>query len=213
MAALFSPVADALLRSVLLAAVLGALTLVAALMLYARTPYNLSEAYAVEQPVAFDHRHHVRDDGIECRYCHTTVDRSSSAGIPPTELCMGCHAQIWQESAKLAPVRASFFRDTPLVWNRVHDLPDFVFFNHAVHVRAGVGCAHCHGDVASMPAVYKTQSFTMGFCLDCHRDPEAHVPGYHRQPPTLPDSGNDLLARAGAPLVTNPLLTCSACHR
>lgn len=213
MAALFSPVADAMLRGFVLAAALGGLALVVVLMLYVRTPYNSSEAYAVEQPIAFDHRHHVRDDGIECRYCHTTVERSPTAGIPSTGLCMGCHAQIWLGSAKLAPIRASFFRNTPLVWNRVNDLPDFVFFNHSVHVRAGVECAHCHGDVASMPVVYKTQSFTMGFCLDCHRNPERRVPGYHRKPSAMPDPGNDLLARTGAPIVTDPLLTCTACHR
>lgn len=213
MAGLFPPWSDPLLRGVLLAIPGGALLSITVLMLYVRTPYNDQRAYRVEQPVQFDHRHHVRDDGIDCRYCHTSVERSSTAGIPPTELCMGCHAQVWNQSDKLALVRASFFRDEPIPWNRVHDLPDFVFFNHSVHVHAGVECAHCHGDVAGMPLVAKVNSFTMGFCLDCHRDPAAHVPGYRARPERRLTSTNDLLARAGAPIVTNPLLTCSTCHR
>src|SRR4051812_20061518 len=212
MAGLFPPWSDALLRGVLLAFAGGAIIALSVLMLYVRTPYNDQRAYAVEQPVQFDHRHHVRDDGIDCRYCHTTVDRSATAGIPATELCMGCHAQIWNQSEKLAPVRASFFDDAPIRWNRVHDLPDFVYFNHSVHVHAGVVCAQCHGDVASMPLVAKVQSFSMGFCLDCHRNPEARVPNYHLRTRHVTSTG-DVLASAGAPVEDNPLLTCSACHR
>ena len=212
MAGLFPPWSDPLLRGALLALTGGALVAISVPMLYVRTPYNDQRAYAVEQPVQFDHRHHVRDDGIDCRYCHTTVDRSATAGIPATELCMGCHAQIWNQSDKLAPVRASFFQDQPIRWNRVNDLPDFVFFNHAVHVHAGVECTQCHGDVASMPLVAKVHSFSMGFCLDCHRNPEARVPGYHLRTRHAVSNG-DLLARAGAPVVDNPLLTCSTCHR
>jgi len=213
MTGLYPPWSDALFRGILLVVALGVFALIAVLMLYVRTPYNDSESYAVEQPVQFDHRHHVRDDGIDCRYCHTTVDRSSTAGIPPTELCMGCHSQIWNQSEKLAPVRTSFFQNAAIAWNRVHDLPDFVFFDHSVHVHAGVECKHCHGDVASMPVVWKVHSFSMGFCLDCHRAPARFVPGYRPRPPLRARSGDDLLARAGAPIVTNPLLTCSACHR
>jgi hypothetical protein len=213
MGGLFPPWSDPLFRGVLSALVASGVVGVSALMLYVRTPYDDQRAYRVEQPVQFDHRHHVRDAGIECRYCHTTVDRSSSAGIPPTELCMGCHSQIWEQSEKLAPVRASFFENRPIPWNRVHDLPDFVFFNHSVHVHAGVPCAACHGDVASMPLVAKVKSFSMGFCLDCHRNPEARVPGYRKQNALRLNATDDLLAQAGAPVVHNPLLTCSTCHR
>jgi hypothetical protein len=213
MGGLFPPWSDALFRGVLIALVALGLLAVTGLMLYVRTPYNDQRAYRVEQPIQFDHRHHVRDDGIDCRYCHTSVDRSSAAGIPPTELCMGCHSQIWNQSEKLAPVRASYFENRPIPWNRVHDLPDFVFFNHSVHVRAGVECGACHGDVAAMPLVAKVHSFSMGFCLDCHRHPEDRVPGYRRHNERRLDSTDDLLARAGAPVVTNPLLTCSTCHR
>lgn len=213
MAGLFPPWSDALLRGVLLAFAGGAVIGITLLMLYVRTPYNDERAYRVEQPVQFDHRHHVRDDGIDCRYCHTTVDRSSTAGIPATELCMGCHAQIWNQSEKLAPVRASFFDDVPIRWNRVHDLPDFVYFNHSVHVHAGVECAQCHGDVASMPLVAKKESFTMGFCLDCHRDPEERVPNYHLRTRHAVSTTENLLAHAGARVVDNPLMTCTTCHR
>lgn len=213
MGGLFPPWSDPLFRGVLIVLVASGVVGISALMLYVRTPYNDQRGYRVEQPVQFDHRHHVRDDGIECRYCHTTVERSSTAGIPSTELCMGCHAQIWEQSEKLAPVRASFFENRPIPWNRVHDLPDFVFFNHSVHVHAGVQCAACHGDVGSMPLVAKVNSFTMGFCLDCHRHPEERVPGYRKNNAVRMSSTDDLLARAGAPVVDNPLLTCSTCHR
>ena len=212
MAGLFPPWSDPLLRGALLAIAGGSSVALAVLMLYVRTPYNDQRAYAVEQPVQFDHRHHVRDDGIDCRYCHTTVDRSATAGIPATELCMGCHVQIWNQSEKLAPVRASFFADTPIRWNRVDDLPDFVYFDHSVHVHAGVECAECHGDVSSMPLVAKVHSLSMGFCLDCHRNPEARVPNY-RLVTRRVTSTDDVLASAGAHVEDNPLLTCSACHR
>jgi predicted CXXCH cytochrome family protein len=213
MGALFPPWSDPLLRGFALALVLGGAAALTALLLYVRTPYNDQRADRVEQPVAFDHRHHVRDDGIDCRYCHTTVESSSTAGMPATELCMGCHAQIWNQSEKLALVRASFFQNTPIRWNRVHDLPDFVFFNHSVHVHAGVGCAACHGDVANMPLVAKVNSFSMGFCLDCHRHPETRVPGYERRNTERVSANDNLLAHAGAPVLADPLATCSTCHR
>jgi hypothetical protein len=182
------------------------------LMLYVRTPNNKQQSYAVDQPVQFDHRHHVRDDGIDCQYCHTTVDRSSTAGIPSTEVCMGCHAQIWHQSDKLALVRDSFFRDEPIKWNVVHDLPDFVYFNHSVHIHAGIDCSHCHGDVASMPLVHKVRALTMGFCLDCHRNPQAYVPHFRPTSPTrhpLFEQGIE----SHPTVITNPLITCTACHR
>jgi hypothetical protein len=213
MGALFPPWSDPLLRGLALASVLGGVSALTVLWLYVRTPYDDLRAYRVEQPVQFDHRHHVRDDGIDCRYCHTLVERSSTAGMPATELCMGCHAQIWNQSEKLALVRASFFENTPIRWNRVHDLPDFVFFNHSVHVHAGVECALCHGDVRNMPLVAKVNSFSMSFCLDCHRHPEQRVPGYTRRNTLRTTRTQDLLASAGAPVVADPLLTCSTCHR
>ena len=205
---------DTALRVTLLALLLLAITAVVGPFIYVRTPYNQERGLELVQPVQFDHRHHVRDDGITCQYCHPGVERGASAGIPATEVCMGCHSQIWGKTGLLAPVRASFFSGKPLAWNRVHDLPDFVFFNHAVHVRNGVQCEQCHGDVANMPLVQKVESLTMGFCLDCHQHPEQHVPGF---PPPVEQAAL-WQVRPGtrapdAPVLSNPLMTCTACHR
>ena len=117
------------------------------LMLYARTPYARGMQNPVEQPIQFDHRHHTRDEGIDCRYCHNTVDRSPAAGIPQTQLCLNCHSQVWNKSPLLEPVRESFFKNTPIKWNRVYQVPEFVYFNHSIHVNKGVGCVSCHGRV------------------------------------------------------------------
>jgi cytochrome c7-like protein len=127
------------------------------------------------QPLMFSHKHHVADDGIDCRYCHTSVEDSAFAGIPSTDVCMNCHRQIWNESEMLAPVRESYRTGTPIVWNRVHDLPDFVYFDHSIHVAKGVGCETCHGRVDQMPLVWKVNTLQMEWCLECHRNPERHV--------------------------------------
>ena len=206
MAGLFPPWSDRALRIALVLVALIALGLPVALMVYVRTPYVQDVQLVVEQPVQFDHRHHVQDDGIECLYCHSGAERSARAGVPATEKCMGCHAQVWQQSPLLEKVRTSFYNDTPLAWTRVHDLPDFVQFNHSVHVAAGVQCRHCHGDVERMPLVHKARALTMDFCLDCHRDPPAHIAGYvaakgASHPPL--DSG----------FVGDTLTSCTACHR
>ena len=129
----------------------------------------------VEQPVQFSHQHHAGGIGIDCRYCHTSVEVSPSAGIPPTKTCINCHSQIWNQSPYLEPVRASFRDDRPLNWIRVHDLPDFVYFNHSIHVRKGVGCETCHGRVDRMPLMFQAKSLQMEWCLDCHRDPSRYV--------------------------------------
>jgi len=129
----------------------------------------------IEQPVQFSHQHHAGGIGIECRYCHTSVEVSPSAGIPPTKTCINCHSQIWNQSPYLEPVRASFRDDKPLNWIRVHDLPDFVYFNHSIHVKKGVGCETCHGRVDRMPLMFQAKSLQMEWCLDCHRDPSRFV--------------------------------------
>jgi hypothetical protein len=126
----------------------------------------------VEQPIQFSHAHHVGGVGLDCRYCHTSVEKSSFAGIPPTKTCMNCHSQIWTNAPILEPVRASFREDTPISWTRVHDLPDVVYFNHQIHVRQGVGCGTCHGDVDKMPLMYQALPLLMEWCLTCHREPE-----------------------------------------
>ncbi|HEU0208784.1 MAG TPA: cytochrome c3 family protein [Candidatus Udaeobacter sp.] len=128
-----------------------------------------------EQPVPFSHKHHVAEDGIDCRYCHTSAEKSSFAGVPPTETCMTCHSQIWTDSSMLAPVRASLTTNTPLKWNRVHDLPDFVYFNHSIHISKGIGCSTCHGQIEQMPLTRKVETLYMKWCLDCHRNPQKYV--------------------------------------
>jgi len=129
----------------------------------------------VEQPIQFSHAHHVGGVGLDCRYCHTSVENSSFAGIPPTKTCMNCHSQIWANAPLLEPVRASFRNNTPLTWVRVNDLPDFVYFNHQIHVKQGVGCATCHGPVDKMALTYQATTMQMEWCLDCHRAPEKYL--------------------------------------
>jgi hypothetical protein len=144
-------------------------------MLWARTPYARNMETPIEQPLQFDHRHHTRDEGIDCRYCHNTVDKAPFASLPPTQLCLNCHSQVWNKSPLLEPVRKSFIENTPLVWNRVYKVPEFVYFNHSIHVGKGVGCVTCHGRVDQMAAVEKVNTLTMGWCLDCHRHPEKNL--------------------------------------
>ena len=138
----------------------------------ARASYFTRQNIFREQPVQFSHKHHVGDDGIDCRYCHTSVEDSSFAGIPPTKTCMNCHAQIWTNAPMLAPVRYSFSSGQSLQWTRVHDLPDFVYFNHSIHINKGVGCYSCHGQVDAMPLMYEENTLQMEWCLNCHREPE-----------------------------------------
>ena len=140
-----------------------------------RSPYFTNQGVQREQPVPFSHQHHVGGLGIDCRYCHTSVETSSFAGIPPTSTCMNCHSQIWTNAKMLEPVRASFRDDKPIQWLRVHDLPDYAYFNHAIHVNKGVGCVSCHGQVDQMPLTWKAEPMTMEWCLSCHRNPENHL--------------------------------------
>jgi hypothetical protein len=140
-----------------------------------RSAYNTGQFIDVQQPVQFSHKHHAGDDGIDCRYCHTSVETSNTAGIPPTKTCMNCHSQIYADSPYLEIVRTSFKENKPLEWTRVHDLPDYVYFNHSIHVNKGVGCASCHGRVDQMPIVYQAASLQMEWCLACHRQPERYL--------------------------------------
>src|SRR5690242_4342412 len=145
---------------------------VLAVLAAARSPYMTRQNITREQPIQFSHKHHVGDDGIDCRYCHTTVETTASAGIPPTKTCMNCHSQLFSNSPYLEIVRASWRENQPLKWTRVHDLPDFAYFNHSIHVNKGVGCSTCHGRVDLMPLMWNVNSLHMEWCLECHRNPE-----------------------------------------
>ena len=157
------------------ATIFGAVFVVAALgwILYEvqGSPFITYAGVRKPQPVPFSHQHHVTGLGIDCRYCHTSVETSSFAGIPPTKTCMNCHSQIWTNAQLLEPVRASYRSGESLQWTRVNQLPDFVYFNHSIHVTKGVGCNTCHGPVDTMPLMYQQNSLQMEWCLDCHRDP------------------------------------------
>lgn len=141
----------------------------------ADSSYATNQGVARVQPVQFSHSHHVGSMGIDCRYCHTAVENSWFANIPPTKTCMNCHSQIWTNSPELDMVRASYRSDESIPWVKVHDLPDFVYFNHSIHVKKGMGCETCHGRVDQMPLVYQKNSLEMRWCLECHRNPEKYV--------------------------------------
>lgn len=138
----------------------------------ARSPYTTYAGVAKAQPVPFSHQHHVSGLGIDCRYCHTSVETSGFAGIPPTKTCMNCHSQIWTNAPMLEPVRESYKTGRSLIWTRLNDLPDFAYFNHSIHIAKGVGCQSCHGPVEKMPLMYAQASLQMEWCLNCHRAPE-----------------------------------------
>jgi hypothetical protein len=181
-----------------------------------RSPYVTQAGVAREQPVPFSHQHHVGGLGVDCRYCHTSVETSATAGIPPTKTCMNCHSQIWSDSPTLEPVRESFRSERSIEWVKVNDLPDFVYFNHSVHVNQGVGCTTCHGRVDRMPLMWQEASLTMEWCLDCHRQPErylrpkAEVFNAAYEPPADQLAlGRSLVKEYGIHTRTS----CSTCHR
>jgi len=214
--ALFPPWANIVAKASLIALACTLVGVPMALMAWVRTPNATRRYQPVAQPVAFDHRVHVTGEHIDCRYCHFSAERSSSAGIPPTTTCVACHSQTWMQSATLAPVRQSMETGRPLEWNRVDALPGFVYFNHAIHVNKGVGCETCHGRVDRMGQVYQAQPMTMSWCVSCHRNPAPNLRpvaamttmGYV---PPVPQ------AQLGPTLVRDyhvrQLTNCTTCHR
>lgn len=213
---LFSPRANSIYWIAIAKLVVIAIATPTVAIAWARTPYATGAEEPVVQPVKFDHRHHVRDDGIDCLYCHGGALRSSSAGVPATDLCMGCHNQIWTTSPELAPVRRSWLEQRPIRWQRVTALPDFVFFDHSAHVNKGVGCVTCHGHVDSMAQVYAVHSLTMQWCVECHRAPEQHLRPLDQITnmdwrPSRPEIevGRDVARELGVRSITD----CTACHR
>lgn len=212
---LFPPWFDRLVRLLLAVAAAGAVfTLV--LVLYATSPVTTTVGYQPVQPVPYSHALHPGKLGLDCRYCHLGVEREAAATLPATQTCMNCHSHILTKSENLAPVRDSYASGMPIEWVKVHDLPDFVYFNHSAHVRRGVGCVECHGRVDQMTVVYQAKPLTMAWCLDCHRNPEPHL-----RPAELvtkmdwaPSEGQAVLGkRLRAELNINPPTDCSTCHR
>jgi hypothetical protein len=182
------------------------------------SPYTTLVQVPLSQPVPFSHKHHYAGLGIDCRYCHTSVEKSSFAGVPPTETCMTCHSQLYTEAPILAPVRQSLATDTPLKWKRVNYVPDFVFFNHGIHVNGGIGCSECHGQVDLMPLSWKSKTLYMKFCLDCHSDParfirpRKEVFNLEWQPPRDQYAQGQKLVK-DYHVNTTQLTDCSMCHR
>lgn len=215
---IFHPSANIISR----ASIFGAVILIGgaawAWGVYVRSPYARGTDIFVEQPVPFSHEHHVGGLGIDCRYCHSAVETAPSAGMPATFTCMTCHSQIWAQAPMLAPVRQSLASGRPLRWNRVYDLPDFVYFDHSIHVQKGVGCSTCHGDVQRMPLMRKAHSMTMEWCLGCHADPAPYLRPREevfnldwRAPPDQRQQGERRIAEYGVRV--DQLKDCSLCHR
>jgi len=216
MGALFRRSSNRTARFTIVLAAAGAGLTLGGLLLFQRIPYGTRQLEEVVQPVQFDHRHHILDDGVDCRYCHQGVERGASAGFPATSLCMNCHAQIWNKSPKLEPVRQSYFTGLPISWVRVHQLPDFVYFNHSIHVAKGVGCETCHGRVDQMPNLYQMAPLTMGWCLECHRNPGPNL--RPRDAVTAmgwkPDGDPDALGRELVKSYdVHTRTSCTTCHR
>ena len=219
MAQVFHPSMNTLARVTIFGAVFFALSVVGAVYGVFRSPYVTGQNVVVDQPVQFSHEHHVNAIGIDCRYCHASVETSWFAGLPPTETCMTCHSQIWRDSPMLAPVRESLRQNEPIRWNLVHDLPDYVYFNHSIHVNKGVGCASCHGRVDQMPLIRRASPLTMEWCLGCHREPEKNLRPRDKifdmtYAPSEAEQlalGRELVMKNHVPV--HRLSDCSTCHR
>jgi hypothetical protein len=217
MPGIFGPRANLVTNAVLLACV--GLTGIAVFLIWAvpRMHYSTEQSLIPEQPVPFSHRHHAGELGIDCRYCHSSVEQAQGAGMPATQVCMTCHSQLWTQADVLAPVRQSFFEHRNLRWNRVYTLPDYVYFDHSIHVAKGVGCTECHGPIGDMPLTRRTADLTMRWCLDCHRNPAPSLrprdkvfDPHWRRTADRP-SGAQLMAAYR--IHTDRLSDCTVCHR
>jgi cytochrome c7-like protein len=199
---------------------LAAITLIVALTAIAvwRMAPVVGLRQAIAQPIPFSHKHHVGDDGIDCRYCHTSVETSSFAGLPSSHVCLTCHSQLYRDAPMLAPLRESARSGIPIRWTRIHDLPDFVFFDHSIHVNKGIACMECHGRVDQMPLTWRNAPMEMQWCLGCHRNPDPHL----HAPETvytmtaaqqLPRTEVERLRAFYQLQSTRRLTDCSTCHR
>ena len=215
---IFHPSTNTISKVSIFATVLLLMTSLWILAAIDRSSYVTQSGVVRAQPVPFSHKHHVSGVGIDCRYCHTSVEESAFAGIPPTKTCMNCHSQIWSTSPYLEPVRASFRSGASIEWVRVHNLPDFVYFDHSIHVRQGIACATCHGDVDRMPLMWRDASLHMEWCLECHRNPGEFIRPRDEVflPARLQASHSPELARRLVDdyhLKLGQLTNCSVCHR
>ena len=211
----FSPLQLLIVRVAVLVVLLALAGLIAAGEWRERSYQALRQPVA--QPIPFSHKHHVGDDGIDCRYCHTAVETERHAGLPSTHVCLSCHSQLYTDAKVLAPLRESERTGRPIEWKRVHQLPDFVFFDHSVHVAKGVGCVECHGRVDQMPITWRAQPLQMQWCIQCHRDPghrlRPHAQLFDMEAPRLSEADAQNLARAMKLESTRRLTDCSTCHR
>jgi hypothetical protein len=214
----FRPYADTIARVVLLAILIVPFAAIGLAYGVMWSPYITGENVTLQQPVPFSHEHHVGGLGLDCRYCHDSVEKSPVASVPPTYTCMTCHSQLYTNAEMLAPVRESLARGVPIQWNRVHRLPAYVYFDHSIHLAKGVGCSTCHGRVDTMPLIRQTQPLTMSWCLECHRNPAPNLrpladlfrsdwkPGVDQE-----QKGEQLRKEYG--IETGHLTNCSTCHR
>jgi hypothetical protein len=217
MAQIFRSNSNSLAKISIAAAVLTLAAIVWAAYSLNAGSFTTAVRVAPSQPVPFSHKHHLADDGIDCRYCHTSVETSAFAGLPPTETCMSCHSQLWTNAEMLEPVRSSLRTGKSIEWTRVHDLPDFVYFNHSIHVNKGIGCSTCHGRVDQMPLMYKVNTLYMQWCVECHRNPERQVRpreevfniAYETPAPNQDEIGPKLVSLYKIQSLTD----CVTCHR
>ncbi len=212
----FPRTANSIARLTLLGVVCAVTLFAIGSYLIVESPYETRQGMPRPQPIPFSHAHHAGDLGIDCRYCHTTVETSSFANIPATKICMNCHSQMWAVAPILEPLRESYRSGRSIAWTRVHDLPDFVYFNHGIHVHNGIGCSTCHGRVDKMPITWQAESLRMKWCLDCHRHPERYVRPRDRvfdmdyqPPPNQTALGKRLVSEYHI----QSLISCSTCHR
>jgi hypothetical protein len=212
----FSRSANTFARMSILAVVSSVAVILSSSYLIVRSSYETMQNVPREQPVPFSHAHHVGGLGIDCRYCHTTVETSWFANIPPTKICMNCHSEMWASSQTLEPVRESYRTGKSIEWTRVHDLPGFVYFNHSIHIAKGFGCTSCHGRVDKMNLIWQAQPLTMEWCLDCHRHPERYVRPREQvfaMDYTPPADQRALGAKLVSQYHIQSLTSCSTCHR
>ena len=219
MAQIFHRSANFIARASLLGGAVLAGAALTAVLVVARSPYITNERVTREQPIQFSHRHHVGDDGIDCRYCHTGVENSAYAGIPPTRTCMNCHSVLFNNVGYLEIIRESYRTDESIHWTRVHRLADYVYFNHSIHVNKGIGCSSCHGSVNQMPLMFQASPLTMQWCLDCHRNPQVNLRPKDQifnmdwKAPANQEQVGRQLATEYKLRTTVELTSCSTCHR